>query len=68
MFSETNLIFIIVAFAFAAVLIMSRNSIAPPFRRGLALIALVMVVFAFFLIVYSFLHLGDQPQSLEQLY
>ncbi|ANE48306.1 signal transduction histidine kinase [Paenibacillus swuensis] len=58
MFSEINLLFIIVAFSFALVLILSRNNIAPGFRRGLALAAIVMVAFAFFLLVYSFFNMG----------
>jgi len=52
------LTFIIVSFCFALVLILKRDTLAPQFKRGLALLALVMIAFSFFLIVYSFLTLG----------
>lgn len=50
--------FIIVSFCFALILIMKKNSLAPQFRRALALMAIVMVGFSFFLILYSLLHMG----------
>lgn len=52
--STTILTFIIVAFCMALVLIFKKETIPPQLRRGLALLALVMVAFAFVLIVYSF--------------
>ena len=51
-------IFIIVAFSFGAILIMMRDSIAPPMRRYLALTAVVLVASAFIMLVYAFLTMG----------
>lgn len=50
--------FIVVSFCFAVILIMKKDSLAPQFRRHLALLAAVMVAFSFFLILYSFLNGG----------
>lgn len=47
-------VFIIVAFALAVVVIMSRNNIPARFRRGMAIFSIVMVLVAFVLIIYSF--------------
>ncbi|WP_223069927.1 hypothetical protein [Paenibacillus caui] len=47
-------IFVIVAFAMAIVVLLSRNNIPPRFKRGLALFSVFMVVAAFALIIYSF--------------
>lgn len=47
-------IFVIVAFALALIVLMSRNNIPPKFKRGLALFSLIMVVVAFILIIMSF--------------
>ncbi|GGF91790.1 hypothetical protein GCM10010913_11660 [Paenibacillus aceti] len=60
MFMESSnyLIFIICAFCLGLVLILSKNSIPPKLKRGLAITAIVMIVAAFALIVYSFLSLG----------
>jgi hypothetical protein len=54
--SGSILTFIIVAFSLALILIMKRESLPPQMKRPLALIAIVMVSLAFFLILYSFLH------------
>lgn len=54
--SGSILTFIIIAFSLAIIIIMKRESLPPQMKRPLALIAIVMVSFAFFLIVYSFLH------------
>ncbi|GIP53140.1 MULTISPECIES: hypothetical protein [Paenibacillus] len=56
--SSNLLIFIICAFALGVVLILTKNSIPPKLRRGYAIAALVMVVIAFFLLVYSFYNMG----------
>lgn len=56
--SETITIFVILSFCFALVLIMKKDSIAPGFRRGLAIMAAVMMAFSFFLIMYSFMTMG----------
>ncbi|WP_207952244.1 hypothetical protein [Paenibacillus turpanensis] len=47
--------FIIVSFAFAFILILKKDTIAPPFRRGLALLSIVMVASAFTLLIIHFL-------------
>jgi hypothetical protein len=52
------LIFIISAFVLGAVLIMKRDTIPPSLRRIMAIIALALVAFAFFLLVYSFFTAG----------
>jgi hypothetical protein len=54
----TIIIFIIAAFSLGAILIMKRDSLPERMRRGLALIAIVLIAFAFFLIVYSFFSMG----------
>jgi len=56
--SSSYLIFIICAFCLGLVLILSKNSVPPKLKRGLAITAIVMIVTAFILIVYSFLSLG----------
>lgn len=55
--STATLVFIIAAFCLGAVVILKRDSIPPSMRRGVALIAIVLIAFSFFLIVYSFLTL-----------
>lgn len=49
------LTFIIAAFALAGVLILKRDTVPPALRRGMALIAIVMVVSAFILMMIYFL-------------
>ncbi len=49
--------FVIVSFALALILIMKKDTLPMPMRRGLAILALVMVSLSFFLILYSFLSL-----------
>ncbi len=56
---EANIIFIISAFALAGVIIMMRERIPSNLRRGLALTSIALVLFAFFLIVYSFYKAGS---------
>ena len=56
---EANIIFIISAFALAVVLIMMRERIPQNMRRGLALTSIALVLFAFFLIVYSVYKAGS---------
>jgi hypothetical protein len=56
--SSSYLIFIICAFCLGLVLILSKNSVPPKLKRGLATTAIVMIVAAFALIVYSFWNLG----------
>lgn len=52
-------IFIILAFSLGIIMILNRDRIPPRLRRGMALIAVIMVLFAFYLIVYSFLSSGS---------
>lgn len=57
--STATLLFIISAFALAAVLIAKRDSLPANMRRSLAIAALALVLFAFFLIVYSLWNAGS---------
>jgi hypothetical protein len=56
--SGSILTFVIVSFCFALILIMRRDSIPAPFKRFLALLAIVMVVMSFVLIVISFFRMA----------
>lgn len=58
MHSEANMIFIIASFGLAVILILSRERIPESMRRSMAILSIVLVLFAFFLIVYSFVRLG----------
>jgi len=56
----TNIvIFIILAFSLGAIMILNRDRIPARLRRGMALIAAAFILFAFYLIVYSFFNLGS---------
>ncbi|WP_152397269.1 hypothetical protein [Paenibacillus guangzhouensis] len=57
--STSILIFIILAFSLGAILIMKKDSIPAPLRRVMAIITILLVAFAFFLIVYSAFYLGS---------
>ncbi|MBB6673889.1 hypothetical protein [Cohnella nanjingensis] len=56
--AEATLIYAIASFGLAAVLIWQRASIPAQLRRGMAIVSLLLVAFAFFLIVYSFFSAG----------
>jgi hypothetical protein len=56
--SEATLIFIIASFSLAVVLILSRERIPESMRRYMAILSIVFVLFAFFLIAYSFFSIG----------
>lgn len=56
--SGNVVIFIILAFALGFALILGRNSVPDRLRRGMALIATLLVCFAFFLIVYYLVNMG----------
>jgi len=56
--ASATLIFAIASFGLAAVLIWQRETIPQKLRRGMALVSLFLVAFAFFLIVYSFFSAG----------
>jgi len=55
---SATLIFAIASFGLAAVLIWQRRAIPERLRRGMAIISLILVAFAFFLIVYAFFSAG----------
>lgn len=52
--AENIVIFFIVAFSFGLILIMKRESIPDRLRRPLAIMAVIMVAFAFVLVLLSF--------------
>ncbi|KKO52802.1 hypothetical protein [Paenibacillus sp. DMB20] len=52
-------IFIILAFSLGLIMIMNKDRIPASLRRGMAITSIVMILFAFFLIVYSFFDLGS---------
>jgi glucan phosphoethanolaminetransferase (alkaline phosphatase superfamily) len=56
----TIVTFVIVSFCLALILIMKKDSLPPAMRKGLALLALVMVVISFALVVYSFVTAADR--------
>jgi hypothetical protein len=56
--TEASIIFIISSFCLAAVLIMMRERIPAQLRRPMALLTIFLVLFAFFLIVISFMKMG----------
>lgn len=55
---SATLIFAIAAFGLAAVLIWQREHVPAKLKRGLATVSLLLVAFAFFLIVYAFFSAG----------
>ncbi|GLX69274.1 hypothetical protein [Paenibacillus glycanilyticus] len=55
---SVNVIFIISAFVLGGLVILKRDSMAPKLRRGMAIASIILIAFAFFLIVYSFLTMG----------
>lgn len=58
MADSSTLIFIISSFALGVILILSRDRIPSQLRRGMAILSIVLILFAFFLIVYSFFTTG----------
>lgn len=52
-------IFIILAFSLGLIMIMYKDRIPLKIRRGMALTSLVMILFAFYIIVYSFITMGS---------
>lgn len=56
--ASTIFIFIILAFVLGGILAWKKDTIPQQLRRTLALIALLFIVFAFFLIVYTFATAG----------
>jgi len=52
--SSNILIFVISAFCLGAIMVMSKDKIPPRLKRGMAIVSIAMILFAFFLILYSF--------------
>jgi hypothetical protein len=57
--TTATIIFIIAAFALGFLVITQRNNIPASLRRGIAIVAIVFIAFAFFLIVYSLTTMGS---------
>ncbi|MCR8659116.1 phosphoethanolamine transferase CptA [Paenibacillus endoradicis] len=53
-----SLIFIIVAFSLGAVLVLKKDTIPTSMKRWLSIFAILMILFAFFIIIDSLLKLG----------
>ncbi|MCU6707597.1 hypothetical protein M6D81_02645 [Paenibacillus sp. J5C_2022] len=60
--ATSAIIFIIAAFSLGAVLIMKRDSIPPRLRRAMAIFSILLIGFAFFLIVYALFNMGTGRQ------
>ncbi|UNK17087.1 hypothetical protein MNQ98_21750 [Paenibacillus sp. N3/727] len=52
-------IFIILAFSLGLIMIMNKDSIPQKIRRGMALTAVGLILFAFYIIVYSLYTMGS---------
>lgn len=48
-------LFIVLAFVLGFILILNKNNIPPKLKRPMAITALVMIVMAFVLVIYSYL-------------
>lgn len=53
-----SIIFIIAAFSLGLVLIMNKETIPATIKKWLSIISIVMIIFAFFIIIYSLFNLG----------
>ncbi len=51
-------VFIIASFCLGAVIIMKRESLPERVRKPLAITAILLIAFSFFLIVYAFTQIG----------
>lgn len=58
MADSSTLIYIISAFALGVILILMRERIPANLRRGMAIVSILLILFAFFLIVYIFFTAG----------
>lgn len=56
--ATASIIFIIAAFSLGAIVIMKRDSLPAGLRRGLALVSIAFIAFAFFMIVYALFTMG----------
>ncbi|MGF7045809.1 ABC-type multidrug transport system permease subunit [Paenibacillus sp. DS2015] len=57
--SRDILIFIILSFILGVALILAKNSVPPALKRWMALTAVIMILIAFSLIIFSFLSMGS---------
>ncbi|WIV20638.1 MULTISPECIES: hypothetical protein [Paenibacillus] len=57
--SSNILIFIVSAFLLGVVVIVKKDSLPQRLRRPLAIISILLIAFAFFLIMYSLLTMGS---------
>ncbi|MNI06491.1 hypothetical protein D3C73_594760 [compost metagenome] len=57
--SSTILTFIVVSFCLALILILKKDTISAPFKRYLALLAIVMIMMSFVLIILSYFGMGS---------
>lgn len=51
--SSNLVIFTISSFALGAILLMTKNSVHPKFKRGLATAAVFMIAVAFIMVIYT---------------
>ncbi|MEK3786230.1 hypothetical protein [Paenibacillus sp. FSL K6-1230] len=56
--TSSPVIFIILAFTLGIVLILKRDSLPAPLKKWMALASVIMIAFAFFLIVYGLMYGG----------
>ncbi|WP_028596299.1 hypothetical protein [Paenibacillus assamensis] len=57
--SSITLAFIITAFSLGAVIVWKKDTVPQQLRKFMAITTLALILFAFFLIVYSFVTLGS---------
>ncbi|MFP4979138.1 hypothetical protein ACE6ED_27305 [Paenibacillus sp. CN-4] len=55
MLNDSLTVYIIVVLCLGAVLIMSREKVPPKLKRGMALLAVVLILLAFIMVVYTLL-------------
>lgn len=48
-------IYIVLVLCLGAVLIMTKDRVPPQFKRGMALSAVILIMFAFIFVIYSLL-------------
>ncbi len=56
--TESSIIFVILAFSLGAILILKKDTLPPPLKKWLAISAILFIVVAFFIIVFSLFNLG----------
>jgi uncharacterized membrane protein len=53
--TENVTIYVVLVLCLGAVLIMTKDRVPPKFKRGMALTAVIMILFAFIFVIYSLL-------------